>query len=277
MKLDLEHVWRGLSSPVRRQVLDLLRAGPLTTGEVAGQFPDLTRYAIMQHLGVLEESDLLLVRREGRNRFNYLNPVPLRMIYERWVNEHADFAADTMLRIKRFAEQKQKVESEESMPGTDSALEAGRVVKIESEVAIAAPQEQVFRAITTELDAWWPHRFKPTGKMVIEPFAGGKCYEDWGDGAGAHHGFIVWWEPNTKFVATGPGVMYRGFECYDVQTVVPDSTGEGCIYRKSTTFWGAVPESVETMFRDGLKGLMEKYLKAYVMEGTGYVAGNSAS
>jgi DNA-binding transcriptional ArsR family regulator len=54
MKLDLEHVWRGLSSPVRRQVLDLLRAGPLTTGELAERFPDLTRYAVMQHLGVLE-------------------------------------------------------------------------------------------------------------------------------------------------------------------------------------------------------------------------------
>src|SRR5580658_1436649 len=111
MKLDLEHVWRGLSSPIRRRVLDLLRAGPLTTGELAEQFPDLTRYAVMQHLGVLEESGLLLVRREGRNRFNYLNPVPLRMIYERWVNEHADYSADTMLRIKRFAEQKPKGEN----------------------------------------------------------------------------------------------------------------------------------------------------------------------
>lgn len=277
MKLDLEHVWRGLSSPVRRQVLDLLRAGPLTTGELAVKFPDLTRYAVMQHLGVLEESGLLLVRREGRNRFNYLNPVPLRMIYERWVTEYADFAADTSLRIKRFAEQKQKEESNENMPGTDSALEAGRVVKIESEVAIAAPQHQVFRAITTELDAWWPHRFKPTGKMVLEPFAGGRCYEDWGDGAGAHHGFIVWWEPNAKFVATGPGVMYRGFECYDVQTVVPDQNGEGCFYRKSTTFWGAVPESIETMFRDGIKGLMEKYLKAYVLEGARYVPGDTGN
>jgi hypothetical protein len=223
----------------------------------------------MQHLGVLEESGLLLVRREGRNRFNYLNPVPLRMIYERWVSEHADFAADTSLRIKRFAEQNPKGETGK-VPGGDGAMEASRIVKIESEVEIAAPQERVFKAITTELDAWFPHRFKPTGKMVFEPFAGGRCYEDWGNGAGAHHVFIVWWEPNTKFVATGPGVMYRGFECYDVQSVVPQTDGEGCIYRKSTTFWGAVPDSIETMFRDGVKGLMEKYLKAYVLEGTRY-------
>jgi DNA-binding transcriptional ArsR family regulator len=270
MKLDLEQVWRGLSSPVRRSVLDILRAGPLTTGQLAERFPDLTRYAVMQHLGVLEESGLLLVRRDGRSRFNYLNPVPLRMIYERWVTEHADFAADSALRIKRFAEQKQDEERGKSMPGEDSNMEAGRVVKIESEVAIAAPQGRVFKAITTELDAWWPHRFKPAGKMVIEPFAGGRCYEDWGDGAGAHHGIIVWWEPDSKFVVTGPGVMYRGFECYDVQTVVPDAANEGCIYRKSTTFWGAVPDSVVTMFRDGIKGLMEKYLKAYVLEGERY-------
>lgn len=271
MKLDLEQVWRGLSNPIRRQALDMLREGPLTTGQLVDRFPELTRFAVMQHLGVLEESGLLLVRREGRNRFNYLNPVPLRMIYERWVNEHADLAADTAMRIKRFAEQRPKGED---VPGSESAMEAGRIVKIETEVAISAPADRVFAAITTELDAWWPHRFKPTGKMVLEAFAGGRCFEDWGNGAGAHHGFIVWWEPPIKFVATGPGVMYRGFECYDVQSVVPDPDGEGCVYRKSTTFWGAVPDETVTMFRDGARGLMEKYLKAYVLEGVRYEAGN---
>ena len=155
MKLDLEQVWRGLSSPIRRQVLDLLRDRPMSTGEVAKRFPDLSRFAVMQHLGVLEESGLLLVRREGRNRFNYLNPVPLRMIYERWVNQYADAAADTVLRIKQFAEQKPKGEGD-NVPGSQGEMEAGRIVKIETEVEIAAPAERVFDAITVEMDAWWP-------------------------------------------------------------------------------------------------------------------------
>ncbi len=178
MKTDLEHVWRGLSSPIRRRLLDLLRSEPRTTGQLAEEFPDLSRFAVMQHLKVLEKARLVLVRREGRLRFNYINPVPLRMIYERWVSEHADFAADSMLRIKRYAEKKTE---EKSLSDGDISLEAGKLVKIESEIAIAAPQETVFRAISVELDAWFPHRFRPNGKMVFEPFAGGRVYEDWGD------------------------------------------------------------------------------------------------
>ncbi len=65
--------------------------------------------------------------------------------------------------------------------------------------------------------------------------------------------------------------MYRGFDSYDVQTVIPDASGTGSIYKKSTTFWGAVPDSVIAMFRDGVKGLMEKYLKEYVLEGVRYI------
>ena len=268
MKLDLEQVWRGLSSPVRRQILDYLRNGPLTTGQVSERFPDLSRYAVMQHLGVLEESNLLLVRREGRTRFNYLNPVPLRMIYERWVNEHADVAADATLRLKSFAETISS--GGKPVPTTDPEMEAGRLVKIETEVEIEAATDVVFKAITVDMDAWWPFRFKPHGKMVVQPFAGGRCYEDWGDGAGAHHGTIVWWEPGSKVVITGPGVMYRGFECYDVQSVTPNETGTGCVYKKSTTFWGAVPEATVKMFRDGSKAILHEHLKAYVMDGVRY-------
>ena len=81
----------------------------------------------------------------------------------------------------------------------------------------------------------------------------------------------MWWEPNTKFAATGPELCIAASKCYsDVQSVVPDASGEGCIYRKSTTFWGAVPDSVVTMFRDGIKGIMEKHLKQYVLEGVRY-------
>ncbi|HSR43062.1 MAG TPA: helix-turn-helix domain-containing protein, partial [Longimicrobiales bacterium] len=78
-------VWRALSNPVRRRILDLLRGGPRTTGGLADSFPDLTRFAVMQHLGVLEEADLVVPRREGRMRYNYLNPVPIQEVYDRWV------------------------------------------------------------------------------------------------------------------------------------------------------------------------------------------------
>jgi len=85
---DLEEVWRALSNPTRRAILDLLRPGPMTTGDLADAFPDLSRFAVMQHLGVLETAELVVPRREGRRRYNYLNPVPIQQIHDRWVSRY---------------------------------------------------------------------------------------------------------------------------------------------------------------------------------------------
>jgi DNA-binding transcriptional ArsR family regulator len=81
----LEHVWKALASPTRRAMLDSLRIGPMTTGAIADRFPRLSRFAVMQHLRVLEEAELVIPRRVGRERYNYLNPVPIQQVYDRWV------------------------------------------------------------------------------------------------------------------------------------------------------------------------------------------------
>src|SRR6202011_4750951 len=87
-----------------RKLLDLLKDGPRTTGQLTKGLPDLSRFAVMQHLGVLEEARLVLARKEGRSRFNHLNPVPIRQLYERWMRRHSSFAAETALHLKRYAE-----------------------------------------------------------------------------------------------------------------------------------------------------------------------------
>ena len=87
-KDPVDAIWRALASPARRDILDLLRAGPLTTGVLSDHFPRLTRFAIMQHLRVLAAADLVLARREGRERYNYLNTVPIQLLYDRWVSRY---------------------------------------------------------------------------------------------------------------------------------------------------------------------------------------------
>ncbi len=84
----LEPVWKALASPIRRAILDDLREGPRTTGAIAQRFPKLTRFAVMQHLRVLEEAELVVPRREGRERYNYLNPVPIQRVFDRWVSRY---------------------------------------------------------------------------------------------------------------------------------------------------------------------------------------------
>src|SRR5262245_49961922 len=90
-------VWRARANALRRRVLDLLRSGPRTTGDIAASLPEISRFAVTQHLGVLTDARLVLVRRRGRHRFNHLNPVPLREWYERWVVPMADTAASDLL------------------------------------------------------------------------------------------------------------------------------------------------------------------------------------
>jgi DNA-binding transcriptional ArsR family regulator len=100
---DLDAAWRALADPTRRAILDLLRARPMTTGELADQF-ELSRFGVMKHLGVLTEANLVTVRREGRQRWNDLNPMPIHLIYRRWIQPFETEAADRLMRLKRHAE-----------------------------------------------------------------------------------------------------------------------------------------------------------------------------
>jgi DNA-binding transcriptional ArsR family regulator len=101
---DLDHVWKALSDPTRRAILDLLRGGAKTTTEVVEAFPNMTRFAVMKHIDALRTAGLVNTREEGRRRVNTLNVVPIRQIYERWVGPFAELWSSTLLRIKDDAE-----------------------------------------------------------------------------------------------------------------------------------------------------------------------------
>ena len=101
---DLNPVWKALSDPTRRTILDLLRQGPRTTTEIVAAFPRLTRFGVMKHIDVLREAELIETRVEGRRRVNSLNVVPIRQIYERWVGKFEELWSSHLLRIKELAE-----------------------------------------------------------------------------------------------------------------------------------------------------------------------------
>ncbi len=101
----LAPAWRALSDPTRRRILDLLKHGPRTTGDLCEQF-DVSRFAIMKHLDILERARLVLVERRGRERWNHLNAVPIRQIYERWISGYQEHWAASLLRLKRRIESK---------------------------------------------------------------------------------------------------------------------------------------------------------------------------
>lgn len=106
MPEDLDHVWKALSDPTRRTILDLLRRGALTTTEIVEAFPDMTRHAVMKHIDSLRTAGLINTREEGRRRINSINAVPIRQIYERWMGPFSELWSSTLLRIKDDVEMK---------------------------------------------------------------------------------------------------------------------------------------------------------------------------
>ena len=103
---DLDQIWKALSDPTRRAILDILRKGSKTTTEIVEAFPDMTRFGVMKHIEVLRNAGLINMREDGRQRINSLNVVPIRQIYERWVGPFAELWSSTLLRIKDDIEKK---------------------------------------------------------------------------------------------------------------------------------------------------------------------------
>lgn len=190
-------LWRALASPWRRRLLDLLREAPATTSALAEQIPELSRFAVMQHLGVLTGAGVVIAERRGRDRINYINPVPLREWYERWVQPLADTGSAELLVLKRQAET-----GERSMPG---AIEPIRTVRLAFELRIEASAERTFEVMTQQAHHWFPHSYggDRLRRVVLEPRVGGQHYEDWGDGRGHLYGEVTVYDPPLRWATRG--------------------------------------------------------------------------
>ena len=100
----MDDVFKALADPSRRRLLDLLfeRDGR-TLSELEAQL-DMTRFGVMKHLRVLEDAGLLTTRRAGRQKLHYLNPVPIRLVHDRWVSKYAEPWVRGLSDLKRALE-----------------------------------------------------------------------------------------------------------------------------------------------------------------------------
>jgi len=109
MNNEADRVFKALSDPNRRAMLDRIRDRPgLNVGELAAEFP-FSRYATMKHLRVLETADLVIPRRDGRHKRLHLNAVPLQSIYDRWISEYRAHWAATLTSLKREFEKETRI------------------------------------------------------------------------------------------------------------------------------------------------------------------------
>jgi DNA-binding transcriptional ArsR family regulator len=98
-------VFRAMADSGRRALLDALfeRDGQ-SLGELCTVLPDLTRFGVMKHLGVLEAAHLVTTEKIGREKFHYLNPVPIREVHDRWVSKFAEPWAAAMVDLRKNLE-----------------------------------------------------------------------------------------------------------------------------------------------------------------------------
>lgn len=96
-----DRVFKALADRRRRQILDLLKTAPRTTGELCERFEGaIDRCTVMQHLNVLERAGLLVAVREGRTRWNHLDVTPVQDVHARWIAPYAAEAAGLLHRLK---------------------------------------------------------------------------------------------------------------------------------------------------------------------------------
>ena len=101
----MKAVFRALAAPPRRRLLDaLFKEDGQTLSALERRLP-MTRFGVMKHLRVLEGANLVVTRKRGREKLHFLNPVPIRLVYERWVSKYAEPWAATLTGLKQTLEE----------------------------------------------------------------------------------------------------------------------------------------------------------------------------
>jgi DNA-binding transcriptional ArsR family regulator/uncharacterized protein YndB with AHSA1/START domain len=157
---DDDRVFKALADPTRRLLLDALfeRDGRTLT-ELESEF-EMTRFGVMKHLRVLEDAGLVVPRRSGREKLHFLNPVPIRLIHDRWIDKY------TEPRVSALADLKSVLEgmTMSSTTGTETAVT--NVYR----VYVKASAQLVWDAITTPE---WSHRYGYGGYVSFDLRPGG--------------------------------------------------------------------------------------------------------
>lgn len=185
----LDTVWKALADPTRRHLLDTLRLGPRTTGDLVEATSGLTRYAVMKHLTVLEEAGLIFHEKRGRERWNHLNAAPLRRIYDRWVSRFEDRLAGPLANLKAVAEapspprtpgnpspKLHTPDTKDPTMSTEFLKTPVRAAVVQTEITINAKPAQVYETFIHRCSEWFYENDekRTTTPSRMENHVGGK-------------------------------------------------------------------------------------------------------
>jgi len=252
-------IWKALSDPTRRSILDILAVAPRTTGELSMHFKDdLSRFAIMKHLGILQKADLIIIKREGKFRWNHLNPNSIQRAYEGWLKKYQEKRADNIVQFQQLSGVEKPIAMNDKKVAT---------AQISFSVKLNASKNQVWKALTTDIGKWWGKDFctsPNTKKFVLDAQIGGLMYEDAGSGQGLVWGMVIGVDkPNSLQIKGhlsaefgGPAVSFQHFKL--------EEKGKTTELKFSDTIFGAIDDGFEKSLTKGWKDIFGKALKAYL-------------
>jgi len=251
---DSAPLWRALADPTRRRILDLLRERPRVTGEVAARFP-VSRIAVMRHLEVLAEAGLVVSRKRGRQRWHYLNTVPLQKLNRRWADPAAAGFASALLRLQDTVEAEGR-QMEPIRPIIDLALD----------IEIAGTPAAVFAALTKDIGGWWGHPFVSARaiSLALDPRLGGLFTEQW-DSGGQVLASVTGWAPDEHLALTGSFHLGVGV---GVATFDLAGSGASTLVRFSFRAIGVMDAEAAGAMSRGFADLVGTRLKALAETGT---------
>jgi DNA-binding transcriptional ArsR family regulator len=103
--MDDDRVFKALADPTRRHLLDrLFERDGRTLGELVSEL-EMTRFGVMKHLRSLEDAGLVVTRRQGREKLHYLNPVPIRLVHDRWIDKYTEHRISALAELKTQLEE----------------------------------------------------------------------------------------------------------------------------------------------------------------------------
>ena len=171
-------IFRALGDPGRRELLDqLFERDGQTLGELCSYLPGMTRFGVMKHLAVLEEAGLLTTQKVGREKRHFLNPVPIRLVHDRWIGKFAEPVVGAMSAMKRTLEA--------TVDTVDHVYS----------VYIKATPERVWRAITDGDDSV---RYYYGTRVASDWTPGAPITYTYPDGSIAADGAVIDIEPGRK-------------------------------------------------------------------------------
>src|SRR5215218_9985232 len=104
MLSPMDEVFKALADPTRRELLDRLRGRDGQSLSALEEGLPMSRFGVMKHLRVLEEAGVVTTRKRGREKLHFLNPVPIRLIHDRWVSKYAEPWASALSELKKEME-----------------------------------------------------------------------------------------------------------------------------------------------------------------------------